>query len=98
MTWLNWVVPGLIAFVLSMVAGGIRELIKLWNASSLQAQEMKSTKEIHAQDLKSVKEDVYDEKRRNDAQDIRLGTQDQTLARIDENVKFIKERLDNRIQ
>ena len=91
MTWLNWFMPGLFVTFLAAVVGGVRELFKLWNACSVAAQEFKSYQALQSQAEKQIRDDLGEEKRRNDAQDIRLGVQDTTLGRIDENVKAIKE-------
>ena len=48
--------------------------------------------------LLTAEKSVESEARRNDSQDTRMGVQDTTLARIDENVKMIRvtlERLEN---
>ena len=78
MNWLQWGRGIVAALMIAVLSAGLR----LWRDVDVEKERLSALGRI-----------VEAESRRNDSQDGRLSQQDNTLARIDENVKFIRETI-----
>lgn len=78
MNWLQWGMGIVAALMIAVISAGLR----LWRDVDVEKER-----------VGVIGKAWETESRRNDTQDTRLAQQDNTLARIDENVKFIRETI-----